>query len=552
MEMDSDEEWRAFSNTLNPRNNDTLGRLFFRMADEVDPPEEMAMDVKPGVGVVEFPRTVCDGLFTINWSADEKVIEIGFEKDIRVKWEDVKVLMMENEKLISVVIPFVGHEGYEINILFDVLSQIVMRHQFGPGSITIQLVSVTSSQMGWFNIKDISYKQFVHNPFDFEKLHHELQTQVLSYLCLNDVLNYRCVSKRYQAVVNKNAVIWQSLIAKHIKTSPIEDAETIPWIFWHYKYGSNYELLFKDIYEFVHKWPDFKKQTIWIEDVYQKFLCIRYLFYAYKLAESETSNYDFLQEYVGGEQEPANNELPGWLEWTFGKHHALQPCGSYSKYLLYGLLFLLFDQLQPTVRDGELILNGPCTRHFQYKAILNWYSSACTLITSSNVFGNDIESKKKLYTQLAYFTEILYRGGISSKTDLDLALVKVASLLDENLTSDRIKKLEFKEKAIKYLSTNTEDNPLDHPVTYYNTACIYSLFNEFEEAKKHFTWCFNWKDGEFKEHKMWTIRKLERLVIAARGDADLANVRNLPWFNQVLEEFAKVAENAKKEEEDDW
>jgi len=33
------------------------------------------------------------------------------------------------------------------------------------------------------------------------------------------------------------------------------------------------------------------------------------------------------------------------------------------------------------------------------------------------------------------------------------------------------KKLEFKEKAIKYMTTQSEENSLEDPFTYYNTAC---------------------------------------------------------------------------------
>jgi len=161
-----------------------------------------------------------------------------------------------------------------------------------------------------------------------------------------------------------------------------------------------------------------------------------------------------------------------------------------------------------------------------------------------------VESRKKLFTQLYDFTDLLYRGGISTKTDLDLALVKVASLLDDKLTSDRIKKQEFKEKAIKYITSNSEDNPLDHPVTYYNTACIFSLFKENEEAKKNFTWCFNFKDGQFKGHPAWTTRKLSRLIVAAKGDADLANARQEPWFNQVLEDFDAMAKREQEQLEE--
>lgn len=182
-------------------------------------------------------------------------------------------------------------------------------------------------------------------------------------------------------------------------------------------------------------------------------------------------------------------------------------------------------------------MSGPCINHYEYKHVLHWFSSACTVLSSSNVFDQDLESRKRLFTQLAYFTELLYKGQISSKMDLDLAFVKVASLLDDNLTSDRIKKQEFKEKAIKYITTHSAENPLDDPVTYYNTACIFSLFKELDEAKKYFVWCFNWKDNEFKGHKQWSIRKLDRLVVAARGDADLANARQEPWFNEVLENF---------------
>jgi len=353
-------------------------------------------------------------------------------------------------------------------------------------------------------------------------------------------------SKRYKTLIQNNMIIWQSLISTHFRTSSVLDCESIPWIFFHYKYGCRYESLFKDLYKFAHTWPGYRKKGIWIDDLGLKFTCIRYLFYIYKLAESDTCNYDFSNEFVGGEQ-LTEEGIFNWLEWTFGAKYN-QPSPIYSKYFLYGILYLLFEQLNPTINDGTLILSGPCTRHYEYRNILYWYSSACTVLSSSNVFGMDIESRKKLFTQLVYFTEILYRGGISSKTDLDLALVKVASLLDDKLTSDRIKKLEFKEKAIKYMTTNTTDNPLDHPVTYYNTACIYSLFKEYEEAKKYFTWCFNWKDGEFKKHEYWTIKKLERLVVAAKGDADLANVRQLDWFNEVLNNFAAAAKKEREEE----
>jgi len=90
------------------------------------------------------------------------------------------------------------------------------------------------------------------------------------------------------------------------------------------------------------------------------------------------------------------------------------------------------------------------------------------------------------------------------------------------------------------MTTQSEENSLEDPFTYYNTACIYSLFKDIDDAKKYFTWCFNHKDGEFKGHRLWAPRKLDSLVAAAKGDADLANIRKEPWFNQILEDYVAM------------
>jgi len=182
--------------------------------------------------------------------------------------------------------------------------------------------------------------------------------------------------------------------------------------------------------------------------------------------------------------------------------------GKFSKYLVYGAVFLLFEQLKLQVKDGALyviqeisseVFTVPFLSDITTNYIFNSFSPLCTLLTSSTICGNNVNAKKELFTKLADLGDLLYRGGHATATDSLLCLVKVATLLDESLSSERHKKEQLKIKALHYLSTNTTDNPSDHPVTYYNTACVYSLFKDFEESKKNFEWCFNCKDGEYKK-----------------------------------------------------
>jgi len=54
------------------------------------------------------------------------------------------------------------------------------------------------------------------------------------------------------------------------------------------------------------------------------------------------------------------------------------------------------------------------------------------------------------------------------------------------------------------------------------------------KPKKHFEWTFNYKDGEYKEHRHWRPNEINRLIQAAGGDNDFDNIRRFPWFSETL------------------
>jgi len=54
------------------------------------------------------------------------------------------------------------------------------------------------------------------------------------------------------------------------------------------------------------------------------------------------------------------------------------------------------------------------------------------------------------------------------------------------------------------------------------------------KPKKHFEWTFNYKDGEYKEHRYWRPNEINRLIQAAGGDNDFDNIRRFPWFSETI------------------
>jgi len=453
------------------------------------------------------------------------------------------------------VVPLSGHKVYEFIFHFEeseVISEIG-ECDVQPDKVYVKLLK--SSSEPYNIIFDIN--QGVLQPFPLEKLPQELQSRALSFCSIKDVLACSVTSTYfYQLVKRKNMIIWEAVVAKYFGT----EHDTISSLFLNYKYGTDYHELFKEIHRLICNWPMSNKllTRFWPKTTSQKLRCIRDIFSSFKIAEIKALNYNFSNESIG--EEPKNRPRGIRINlWGMYDHIDLwYYTGLYSRYLIFGVLFLLFEQLDIQVKDGHLIvvkseseLESSDSDSFEeafedrsIRYIFNHFSSLCTLLTSSNVFGNaSLELRKQLFVKLAGLGDIFYRGGFSTSTESLLCLVKVATLLDDTLYADRKHKEDLKSKAIKYLTTNTTDNPPDNPVTYYNLSCVYALFKDLDEAKKHFEWTFNYKDGEYKDHRRWRPNEINRLIQAASSDNDFDNIRHFPWFGETMKKAGKELES---------
>jgi hypothetical protein len=224
---------------------------------------------------------------------------------------------------------------------------------------------------------------------------------------------------------------------------------------------------------------------------------------------------------------------------------------TYSRYFKYALVFLVHNQIDFQVKDNLLILPQG-----NYRCFLTQYMTTMAtalLLGSTNLF---FEDKKRYKDMCVGFLSLLDYGcakffekndgtklkiSIELHLDLSSVLMHALSVLNDEIIEEKLLKESLKLRVIEIMNYNSKKGP----IYYYNMACMYAQFKEFEECKKYYHWCFNYVDGKY--FNRWDPQQLLELYAKGRFDVDYNNVRELDWFK--IEDYDRnLAEQAEFEE----